>query len=380
MSREATRGGGASATRPHVGSGALGRRPVPGRVLQPPTARRRPEGVSPAPLDPPAPCPIGKAGGRGSETCSWPPAPDAPGSAGSSSKCATRPRARAPRPRRPPVRSRRARRHPRRPRRVAVGDRVADQHRPLRRAAGPRDRLEQVPRVGLAHRQACRRRAAPRNAAQPELLDQEQRQPLRLVGADPRAASRPPPAVQRRLRPVVEPGVHRERRAVALEEPRKEPVDLRLVAAPTRPSPARSIARPPAKAIARSPAGSSRGAVPRLGERPRSPPRSDRRRCRPGSRRDRRPPPACSASARASRTVCRKPQESETKSDPPGLSPPPRLLEPAHDARGAPPHAHRRHRPRRRQGHPDEVRPAEGAAPARRRAAGRPCARRRPRR
>ena len=72
-------------------------------------------------------------------------------------------------------------------RRIDVGPRVADHHAALRHAAGPRDRLEEVAAVGLLHVEriaAEKRREALR---QPELLEKQAGQPLRLVGADGRA-------------------------------------------------------------------------------------------------------------------------------------------------------------------------------------------------
>ena len=77
------------------------------------------------------------------------------------------------------------------------------------------NRLQQVPRVGLAHRQAVRpeqRRETPRPAPGPPSIRSSASR-SGLVGAEPRAASRPAASrFQRRLRAVVEPGMHRQRR------------------------------------------------------------------------------------------------------------------------------------------------------------------------
>ena len=179
---------------------------------------------------------------------------------------------------------------PRRPRRLAVADRVADEHR-APEASPPARTIVSTRCRGSGFCQG--RLSAPSSAAKPpgdpERLQQQPRQPLGLVGAD-----REPPAVglqpvERRLGAVVEPGLDRERRGVALEQPRIERLDRRLVGrrrarGRRAASPARRRRPSPGRARGRA---ASR-ARPRRARRSRR--RSGRRRCPPASRRDRRPP------------------------------------------------------------------------------------------
>ncbi len=120
----------------------------------------------------------------------------------------------------------------RRARRFAVGRGVADHHRAAHRAAGTQDRLRQMAGIGLPDRERVRPDYRMEERGDPEFLQQELRQPLRLVGADAEPPAGGGKCPERRLRPVVKFRMVRHRAGVMFEQPRIERFDEVLVHLP----------------------------------------------------------------------------------------------------------------------------------------------------